>query len=146
MQHRRRPYAALAAEAEAPIAALNTTPLIDVMLVLLIMFIVTIPIATHKVRIDLPSGPLAQPEKPQIHDLALDAAGRLSWDGAPLAEAALPARLSAMKTDQPDALLRLRADGMTRYEAFDRVLATVKRSGVERLGFVGNEAFAGAIR
>jgi biopolymer transport protein ExbD len=51
-----------------------------------------------------------------------------------------------MKSDQPDALLRLRADGMTRYEAFDRVLATVKRSGVERLGFVGNEAFAGAIR
>src|SRR5690348_17191405 len=101
MQHRRRSVIAFAAEAEPPISTLNTTPLIDVMLVLLIMFIVTIPLATHKVRIDLPNGPLAEPEKPQIHDLALDAAGRLSWDGAPLAEAGLPDRLSAMKSDQP---------------------------------------------
>jgi biopolymer transport protein ExbD len=128
---------------DAPISALNTTPLIDVMLVLLIMFIITIPIATHKVRIDLPSG--LSPLEPQVHDLAIDAAGRLSWDGGDLAEAALPGRLAAMQAAQPDALLRLRADGLTRYEVFDRVLVTVKRSGVDRLGFVGNEAFRSAI-
>jgi biopolymer transport protein ExbD len=145
MPHRRRAFAPPAVAVEPPISELNTTPLIDVMLVLLIMFIVTIPIATHKVRIDLP-GPHPVIEKPQVHELALDAAGGVHWDGSPLAEAALPARLAAMKASQPDALLRLRADGSARYEAFDRVLATVKKSGVERLGFVGNEGFKDAIR
>ena len=71
------------ASAGTPISELNTTPLIDVMLVLLIMFIVTIPIATHKVRIDLPTGPYPHVE-PQVHELALDANGGLSWDGAAL--------------------------------------------------------------
>jgi biopolymer transport protein ExbD len=144
MPHRRRVGLALETGEELPISTLNTTPLIDVMLVLLIMFIVTIPIATHKVRIDLPAGP-TPPQELQVHDLAIDAAGRLSWDGAALAEAALPARLAAMLASQPDALLRLRADGLARYEVFDRILVTVKRSGVDRLGFVGNEAFRGAI-
>src|SRR4051794_33867997 len=128
MPMRRRSYIPHASE-DALISALNTTPLIDVMLVLLIMFIVTIPIATHKVRIDLPNGPSSQ--EPQVHDLAIDAAGRLSWDGGALAEAALPARLAAMRVEQPDALLRLRADGTSRYEVFDRVLVTVKRAGVD---------------
>jgi biopolymer transport protein ExbD len=146
MPHRRRrPFIPPASAGGPLISDLNTTPLIDVMLVLLIMFIVTIPIASHKVAIDLPSGPPPLREEPQIHELALDAGGGLSWDGATMAERALPSRLAAMKARQPDALLRLRADGSTRYEAFDRVLATVKRSGVDRLAFVGNESFAGAI-
>ena len=132
------------ASAGTPISELNTTPLIDVMLVLLIMFIVTIPIATHKVRIDLPTGPYPHVE-PQVHELALDANGGLSWDGAALGESALPAVLAGIQSRQPDALLKLRADGLTRYEVFDRVLATVKRSGVERLGFVGNERFIDAL-
>ncbi|MDB5720561.1 MAG: biopolymer transporter ExbD [Alphaproteobacteria bacterium] len=143
MQSRRR-IASFPAAAEMPISTLNTTPLIDVMLVLLIMFIVTIPIATHKVRVDLPNG-AAVVTKPEIHELALDQAGRLSWDGAPLAQSALPDRLGAMHRDHPDALLRLRSDGLARYEDFDRLLAAVKRSGVDRLAFVGNEGFAAAI-
>ncbi|MFL6858596.1 MAG: ExbD/TolR family protein [Allosphingosinicella sp.] len=132
---------------DAPIATLNTTPLIDVMLVLLIMFIVTVPLATHSVKINLPVGtPPASADQPARHRLALDAAGRLSWDGAALAEAALPEKLDGlMATHSDDGVLELQAEAGTRYEAFDRVLATVKKHGVERLGFVGNERFVHAV-
>ena len=131
---------------ETPISDLNTTPLIDVLLVLLIMFIVTIPIATHKVRVDLPA-PGSPAAPPVSHRLDIDSAGRIGWDGAPLAAAALPGRLSAFRAANPDGLLLLRTDGETRYEDFDRLLAVVKRSGIARLAFLGNERFAGtAIR
>ena len=137
---RRRP--AFAVPMSEPIRDLNTTPLIDVMLVLLIMFIVTIPITTHRVAVDLPQeAPKDASADPVIHRLALLADGSLAWDGAPLAEAALPARLAALKADA--ATLHLRADGAARYEDYDRVLATIKGAGIERLGLVGNEGFAG---
>ena len=122
-----------------PINELNTTPLIDVMLVLLIMFIVTIPIATHKVKLDLP-GPPTEIE-PKIFRLDMDSAGRLRWDGALLAEAHLPERL-AEAAAIPDSTLEFRVDPESRYEDFDRVLATVKRAGIESLGLVGNERYA----
>ena len=138
---------AFAAVDDAPISALNTTPLIDVMLVLLIMFILTVPLATHAVKINLPVGtPPANADQPKVHRLAIDEAGRLFWDGAPLAEAALPEKLDGMMATHPDdGVLELQAEATTRYEAFDRVLATVKKHGVERLGFVGNERFARAV-
>ncbi len=138
---RRRIAPAFGALIGEPISDLNTTPLIDVMLVLLIMFIVTIPIVTHKVSVDSPGtdGPAA----PDIHLLDLDVAGGLHWDGARINEADLPARLTAMQAGGPEAVLHFRADGESRYEDFDRVLATVKRAGVERLGLIGNERFAG---
>ena len=141
---RRRPIAA--ADVGSPISDLNTTPLIDVMLVLLIMFIVTIPIATHGVKMDLPSGPppLGDAE-PETHKLTMDRAGRLAFDGAPLAEATLAGRLAAMKSANPLAVLQFQVEGEARYEDFDRVLALVKGAGVERLGFVSNESFAGAL-
>ena len=143
----RRPAPAFAAVADAPIATLNTTPLIDVMLVLLIMFILTVPIATHSVKMRLPVGPPpASREEPKVHRLALDESGRLYWDGMAIEEAALPARLDGLMATHPDdGMLELQAEAGTRYEAFDRVLATVKRAGVERLGFVGNERFVRAV-
>jgi biopolymer transport protein ExbD len=126
---------------EAPISDLNTTPLIDVMLVLLIMFIITVPIATHKVAIDLPTriGEPAPP--PVVHRLNLDAAGRLAFDGRPISEAELPARLAALGAD-PTAELHFRTDATTRYEDFDRVLAAVKSAGITKLGLVDNARFA----
>jgi biopolymer transport protein ExbD len=142
MERRRRPIA-YAAVSEQPISTINTTPIIDVMLVLLIMFIITIPVMTHSVKIDLPTIGLPRGE-PEVHRLALDARSRLSWDGAPIAEAALPARLAAFRAAGPDGVLHFHADAETRYEDFDRVLADVKRAGVERLGFVGNDRFARA--
>jgi biopolymer transport protein ExbD len=139
---RRRP--AFAIPASQPISEINITPLIDVMLVLLIMFIITIPMATHSVKIDLPreGEPLTPP---RVFTLALDSAGRVSWDGAPLAESALPARLAAVKADR-DAVLQVRTDGEARYEDFDRVLAMVKGAGIVRLGFVDNQRYADSIR
>jgi len=143
MIHRRR--IAVAAAAEQPFSTVNTTPLIDVLLVLLIMFIITIPVMTHSVKIDLRRGdPPIAPIPPETHQLALDAGGRLSWDGAPIAEAVLPARLAAFRADAPDGILYFRAEAETRYEDFDRILADVKRAGIARLGFVGNDRFARA--
>jgi biopolymer transport protein ExbD len=143
-RRRRRPL--YAASAEMPISNLNTTPLIDVMLVLLIMFIVTVPIASHKVKIDLPVGtPPLDSQEPEIHRLDMDRAGRLAFDGMPIAEAAISPRLQAMLQQNRDSVLHFRTDGSARYEDFDRVLAAVKRAGVERLGFVGNEGFVSAI-
>jgi biopolymer transport protein ExbD len=141
----RRRSIAFAAVAEQPISAINIVPLIDVLLVLLIMFIITIPIMTHSVKIDLPRGvPPVAPVEPETHQLGLDSAGRLSWDGAPVAAAALPARLAAFRAAAPDGILRFRAEADTRYEDFDRVLADVKRAGITQLGFVGNDRFARA--
>jgi biopolymer transport protein ExbD len=143
MERRRR--IAYAAVAEQPIGSINIVPLIDVLLVLLIMFIITLPIMTHSVKIELPQGvPPIAPVEPETHQLALDAASRLTWDGAPVAEAALPARLAAFRAAAPDGILHFRAEPETRYEDFDRVLADVKRARIARLGFVGNDRFARA--
>jgi biopolymer transport protein ExbD len=137
-----RPLQIRAAADALPIATLNTTPLIDVMLVLLIMFIITIPTATHKVSIPLPQAGPPSPKPPLAHRIDLGAAGDLAWDGVPVAAGALPGRLAAFRADRPDGLLELRADGAARYESFDKLMATVKRSGISRLAFIGNERFA----
>ncbi|MEA3011318.1 MAG: biopolymer transport protein ExbD [Sphingomonadales bacterium] len=139
--NRRRSIAYAAAE-EQPFSTINTTPMIDVMLVLLIMFILALPVMTHSVKIDLPTDGLGQKD-PQTHRLNLDSASRVTWDGLPITEADLPARLSAFRQNRDDFLL-FRVDAETRYEDFDRVLAHVKRAGVEQLGFDRNDRFAGA--
>ena len=141
MTNRRR--TAYADVAEQPFSTINTTPIIDVMLVLLIMFIITLPLTTHSVKIDIPRDGEVQ-KKPETHRLTLDSASRLTWDGAPIAEAALPARLAAFRDSGADDFLLFRAEAETRYEDFDRVLAQVKRAGVERLGFDRNDRFARA--
>ena len=139
MQRRLKPTLA-AGQYETP-PAINTTPLIDLMLVLLVMFIVSIPVATHNVPLDLPTGP---PKEGRLlaHRLDLDAAGRLFWDGRPIAEAALPARLAQLAADPTEPELHIAAHAETRYERVDETLATVRRAGVTKLGFVGNERFA----
>ncbi|MFS0738326.1 biopolymer transporter ExbD [Sphingomonas sp. 1P06PA] len=120
---------------------INTTPLIDVMLVLLIMMILTVPITTHKVPLDLPqAGPTAGAPRP-THRLALDPAGALSWDGVPIAIAELPRRLAAHVADPAAPQLTLRAEAETPYLRFDETLATIQRAGVTRLGLVDNGRF-----
>jgi biopolymer transport protein ExbD len=140
MERRRIAYATVS---EEPFSTVNTTPLIDVMLVLLIMFIISIPLATHSVKIDLPTD-RPGPETPETHEIALDSASRLSWNGVAITEADLPARLAAFRDAPQESVLHFRAEAETRYEDFDRVLADVKRAGVRHLGFVGNERFARA--
>ena len=143
MTHRRRPIAYAAPGEPQPFSEINTTPMIDVMLVLLIMFIISLPLMTHSVKIDLPTDKVGL-AKPETHQLALDSASRLSWNGVPITEAELPARLAAFRAAPQESVLHFRAEAETRYEDFDRVLADVKRAGVRHLGFVGNERFARA--
>jgi biopolymer transport protein ExbD len=127
----------------APIAAINTTPLIDMMLVILIMLIVTIPMSTHKVPLDLPGPSPAFPrDPPPVHRLSVQASGALLWDGQTLPADALPARLAALQADPLLPVLELNAEGEARYERVDQVFAEIRHSGVTRLGFVGNEGFA----
>ncbi len=123
-----------------PMSALNITPLIDVMLVLLVMMILTIPAMTHKVPLELPQPGDGPTLHPVIHQLDLAANGALRLDGAALAPAALPGRLAALKAD-PNAELHVNTDPMTRYDRFDETLATIKRAHITRLGFVGNERY-----
>lgn len=124
-----------------PMSQLNITPLIDVLLVLLVMLILTIPMATQKVSIDLPvAGPPRTTPPEKMHRLDIAASGALLLDGAAVDEAALPARLAPLVAD-PEALLTINADAASRYDTFDHVLATIKRAGVKRLGFARNDAF-----
>jgi biopolymer transport protein ExbD len=123
---------------DAPLSDLNITPLIDVMLVLLVMMILTLPTVLHKVPIDLPQGK-APPSETVTHPLVLARDGRVTLDGVALSDAAMPARFKALDAD-PKALLVMRTDPQARYDRFDAVLAEVKRAGITRLGFAGNEA------
>ncbi|WP_428631378.1 ExbD/TolR family protein [Sphingopyxis sp.] len=126
-----------------PMMDMNTTPLIDVMLVLLIMFIITIPVQTHAVKIDLPiadnSTSNVDPEKNKV---MIDPAGTITWNGAPIDLAQLATYLEQTKALPVEPELQVQPDPYARYIVVDRVLAVIKRSGVGKLGFVGNEQYA----
>jgi len=139
---RRRSRISFTTADDSVVGEVNTTPLIDVMLVLLILCITSIPLMHHKVLIKLPGeGPLPTLLEPPIHRLTLDAAGRLSWNGAPTSLAALPGQLEVMARD-PRSQLEIRTDGAARYEEFDGMLAVVKKSGVDWIAFPDNRLFA----
>lgn len=125
-------------------ADMNTTPLIDVMLVLLIMLIITIPIQLHNVDLSLPAGnPPPQVTQPEIVQVDINAAGVVSWNGETiLNRSTLDSKLSdvAAQPNQPE--LHLRADRNTPYRAVAAVLASAQRSGAHKLGIVGNEQFS----
>ncbi|HMM15065.1 MAG TPA: biopolymer transporter ExbD [Parvibaculum sp.] len=123
---------------------INTTPLIDVMLVLLIMLIITIPVQTHAVRLDLPEPQAAaSPERPKVVDLVIAADGAVSWNGAAVpTESALDDLLRAASRREPQPELHIKADPLARYEPVAKVLAAAQRVGVERLGFVGIERYS----
>jgi len=123
-----------------PLSQLNITPLIDVMLVLLVMMILSIPTMTHKVPLDLqPPGKLTT-VKPVTHMIDLDAKGMVAWDGTSVDAVGLKARLDAIRAD-PNVAIQIRADAAARYERFDQTLAVIEGAGITRLGFIGNERF-----
>jgi len=127
-----------------PMMDLNTTPLIDVMLVLLIMFIITNPIQTHAVKVDLPiDDPNAQKPliDPQKNKVSIDPAGTVTWNGAPIDNITLQQYLEQTTKINPEPELHFQPDPQARYERVDSVLAIIKRSGVTKLGFIGNEQY-----
>lgn len=126
-----------------PMMEMNTTPLIDVMLVLLIMFIITIPIQTHAVKVDLPqnSNQSAPPVEPQKNKLFIDANGNLFWNSVQIDDLRLRQYLDASLAQDPEPELHFQPDPNARYDVVDRVLAIVKRANVTKLGFVGNEQY-----
>ncbi|WP_033074281.1 ExbD/TolR family protein [Sphingopyxis sp. MWB1] len=126
-----------------PMMEMNTTPLIDVMLVLLIMFIITIPVQTHAVKIDLPVPNDAQSNvDPEKNKVMIDRAGTITWNGTPVDLAQLAQYLEQTKALPVEPELQVQPDPFARYLVVDNVMAVVKRSGVGKLGFVGNEQYA----
>jgi biopolymer transport protein ExbD len=132
-----------AAEGE-PMMDINTTPLIDVMLVLLIMFIITIPIQTHAVKLDLPqnNNSVTPPIDPVKNKVVITTAGQVLWNGAPVDLVTLRQYLDLTQQMNPIPELHLQPEPTARYELVDQVLAVTKRAHVEKMGFVGNEAYA----
>jgi biopolymer transport protein ExbD len=124
---------------------MNTTPLIDVMLVLLVMLIVTIPIQTHAVKLDLPQAnnpPPPQTVQPEVVDLEIDFDGTPIWNGTAVPNRAQLDRFfqdTANKVPQPE--VHLRPNRLAKYDAVARTLADAQRLGVTKIGFVGNEQY-----
>jgi biopolymer transport protein ExbD len=128
---------------DAPLTEMNMTPLIDVMLVLLIMFIITIPIQTHAVKMNMPVGPNVQPPvPPQIVRIDVDFDGTIGWNGEIIdSREQLEARLAtvAAQADQPE--VHLRPNKLVTYKVVAMILASAQRLGVTKIGIVGNEQF-----
>jgi biopolymer transport protein ExbD len=123
---------------------INTTPLIDVMLVLLIMLIITIPAQLHAVNLDMPVASSAPPPKPPpIVRIDIDANSVISWDGQALVDrAALQAQLAQAALQQPQPELHIRSHPQAKYEAAAAVLAGAQRQGLNKLGILGTEKFS----
>ena len=127
-----------------PMLDVNVTPLIDVMLVLLIMFIITIPIQTHAVKLDLPVNQPNQPPppiEPTKNIVVVSAAGQILWNGSPITKEQLRAYLDATQQMNPIPELHLQPDSTARYVLVDEVLAITKQAHVQKMGFVGNEYY-----
>jgi biopolymer transport protein ExbD len=127
-----------------PMMDINTTPLIDVMLVLLIMFIITIPIQSHAVKLDLPvNQPNSNPPPidPVKNVVTINAQDEILWNGAPVTQPQLRAFLDTTQQMNPVPELHLQPDATARYEVVDEVLAVTKRARVQKMGFIGNEYY-----
>ena len=116
---------------------INMTPLVDVMLVLLIFFIITIPVMKHAINIDLPRA-TNQPQdaKPETIRLTVDSAGAYYWNETPLAEIELAPRLQNAATRQPQPELHIRGDKAVRYERVAQAMAAAQRAGMRKIGFI----------
>ncbi len=121
----------------------NTTPLIDVMLVLLVMLIITIPIQLHSVNLDMPppnNNP--PPKEPVVHEIFIDFDGTISWDGVALAQpTAVEAKLAEVAAEPDQSEVHIKPNKLVEYGNVAYVMATAQRLGVKKMGMVGNEQF-----
>lgn len=126
-----------AGEHTQPMSEINTTPLVDVMLVLLVIFIITAPLLTHAVKINLPQA-TSQPieDKPEVISIAINDLGQLYWNDMLLVEGELKQKLIQVAEQEPQPELHIRADKGTRYQVLAEVMADAQNAGVTKLGFV----------
>jgi biopolymer transport protein ExbD len=126
-----------------PMSEINTTPLVDVMLVLLIIFMITAPLLTHAVKIDLPQAATeSSPEQPETITLSVDGQNQMFWNADPIPEEQLLARLTQATARKPQPELHLRVDRNARYQRVAEILATARNAGVTRIGFVTDPSHA----
>jgi len=120
-----------------PMAEINMIPLIDVMLVLLVIFIVTAPLLTHSIRIDLPKASAqVNLEKPETVTLSIDAVGGLYWNDTLISDAQLAINLIDAARRKPQPELHLRAERTTQYQKLAEVMAAAQNAGVNKIGFI----------
>jgi len=138
----RRRFRRQAAEA-LPVADINTTPLIDVMLVLLVMIIITIPVQLHAVNLHLPdANPPPVERKPEVVEIAVGAGSALAWNGEALAGPAdLGRRLASAAARPQPPEIHVRPDPAAKYDAFAAVMVAVNRAGLTKVGVTGSEQF-----
>ena len=120
-----------------PMSDINVTPLVDVMLVLLIIFIVTAPLLTHGIRIDLPkASSQANPEQPDTVTIAIEANGKISWNDKLVDDTRLQAVMAEAAGKQPQPSVHIRADRATTYQRLAKIMSMAKKAGLTKLGFV----------
>ena len=124
--------------AGAPMSEINVTPLVDVMLVLLIIFMITAPLMSHKVKVELPQATLE--EKPEIDQppitLAVTADGQVYWNDEAVTRDILDARLAVLAQKQPQPQVDIRSDNFTKYSVIHEVVQDVRQAGIRKVGFV----------
>ncbi len=122
---------------------INTTPLIDVLLVLLVMLIITIPIQLHAINLEMPRGVATpQPDKPEKIRIDIDANSTLYWQGIPISAQELENRMGTLGPQTPQPELHIRPDKSAQYAVFAHVLSTSKRQGLRNIAVIGSEQFA----
>ena len=133
---------AIPAAPEAPMGEINMTPLIDVMLVLLVMFIITIPLQTHAVKLDLPVDCTICPQVDTLQNkITITNNGEIRWNGTAVSKQELAYTLDRVARMSPQPELHLQPEAEARYELVDEVFAITKRARIRRMGFIGNEAY-----
>ncbi len=133
--------------AQAPMAEINTTPLVDVMLVLLIIFIITAPLLTHSVNVDLPRASSAPVEhKPATLQVSIDADGKVSLAGEAVSPTELESRFRDAVGRDAQVEMHLMADRATRYEAVAETMSAARRAGLSKIGFVTQPVSSGMPR
>ena len=127
----------LETEDSPPMAEINMTPLVDVMLVLLIIFMITLPVINHAVKVELPTASSQKNDiKPESINLSINAKGQIYWNNSVVDLNTLETYALAAAKKKPEPEVQLKADKNVRYEAVAQVLSTVKRAGLQRIGFV----------
>ncbi|MEO7199661.1 MAG: biopolymer transporter ExbD [Dokdonella sp.] len=129
---------AFSTNSSGPMADINVTPLVDVMLVLLIIFMITAPLMTHKIRIDLPQANpnVIETTPPDPIDLAIKDTGELYWNDEPVTEAMLQAQLRVTAQRNPQPELQIRVEKTVQYQLLATVMASAKASGMVKIGFI----------